>query len=101
LGRQARRLHAELGRPIVQAKVQLLLTVGELAEIAAKAVRESAEHDMQIKCYEDVTSICNNLHKFIKDYDIILIKGSRVAKLETVIEKLKELFSRSVSREVR
>jgi len=47
---------------------------------------------LQITCFEDVFSACNNLRKFIKDNDIILVKGSRMAKLEIVIEKLKELF---------
>ncbi|GAJ09357.1 unnamed protein product, partial [marine sediment metagenome] len=36
---------------------------------------------------------CNNLHEFIKDYDIVLVKGSRTAQLEAAVEKLKELFS--------
>jgi UDP-N-acetylmuramoyl-tripeptide--D-alanyl-D-alanine ligase len=101
LGPQAGQLHAELGKYIIQANVQLLLTVGELAEITAENVRANSGDNIQIKCYEDAESISNNLHKYIKDYDIILIKGSRVAKLETVVEKIKELFSRNLSREAR
>jgi UDP-N-acetylmuramoyl-tripeptide--D-alanyl-D-alanine ligase len=101
LGPQAGQLHAELGKYIIQANVQLLLSVGELAEITAASVRAISGDNIQIKCYEDAGSISNNLHKYIKDYDIILIKGSRVAKLETVVEKIKELFSRNLSREAR
>jgi len=91
LGPQTGQLHAELGKYIIQAGVQLLMTVGELAKAAAMSVKAISGDNMQIKCYEDAVSIGNNLHKYIKDYDIILIKGSRVAKLETVVEKLKEL----------
>ena len=101
LGTQAGQLHAEIGKYIIQANVQLLLTVGKLAEITATTVRANSGDNIQIKCYEDVVSISNNLHKYIKDYDIILIKGSRVAKLETVVEKIKELFSRNLSPEAR
>ena len=101
LGPQAGQLHAELGKYIIQANVQLLLTAGKLAEITAATVRANSGDNTQIKCYEDAISISNNLHKYIKDYDIILIKGSRVAKLETVVEKIKELFSRNLSREAR
>ena len=101
LGSQAGQLHAELGVHIVQTNVQLLLTVGEFAETTAASVRANSGDNIQIKCYEDAVSINNNLHKYIKDYDIILIKGSRVAKLETVVEKIKELFSRNLSREAR
>ena len=93
LGAQAEHLHAGLGASIAQANVQLLLTVGKFAKIAAEAAKTSAEYNLQIKCFEDTLSACNNLHEFIKDYDIILVKGSRVAKLEMAVEKLKELFS--------
>ena len=93
LGQQSQALHSELGVSIARAKVQLLLAVGKLAKIAAEAAKARAKHDLQIKCFEDTPSAYNNLAKFIKDYDIILVKGSRVAKLETAIEKLKELSS--------
>lgn len=101
LGRQTDRLHAELGTSIAQAGVQLLLAVGKFAKIAAEAAQASAEYNLKIKCFKDTVSAYNNLHEFIKDYDIILVKGSRVAKLELLVEKLNELFSRSVSREER
>jgi UDP-N-acetylmuramoyl-tripeptide--D-alanyl-D-alanine ligase len=101
LGRQAEHLHAELGKNIAQAGVQLLLAVGKLAKIAAEAAQANADYDLEIKCFENTVSACNNLHEFIKDYDIILVKGSRVAKLELLVEKLNELFIQSVSRQVR
>ncbi len=101
LGTQTERLHTELGASIAQAKVDLLIAVGKFAKITAEAAKTTAEHNLdshraaplQIKCFEDALSVCNNLHKFIKDYDIILVKGSRTVGLETVVEKLKELFS--------
>ncbi len=101
LGGQTERLHVELGGNIAQAGVQLLLAVGKFAKIAAEAAQENADNYLKIKCFEDTVSAYNNLHEFIKDYDIILVKGSRVAKLEMLVEKLNELFSRSVSREAR
>jgi len=101
LGRQTEQLHAEFGRSIAQAGAQLVLAVGKFAKIAAEAAQASAEYNLKIKCFEDTVSAYNNLHEFIKDYDIILVKGSRVAKLEMLVEKLNELFSPSVSREAR
>ncbi len=101
LGPQSEQLHAELGTHIIQVNVQLLLTVGEFAETIAASVRANSGDNIQVKCYRDVVSISNNLHKYIKDYDIILIKGSRVAKLEIVVDKIKELFSPNLSREAR
>ncbi len=99
LGHQTEQLHRELGTYIAQAGVQLLLAVGKFAKIAAMAARESADYDLQIKCFADTVSARNNLNEYIKDYDIILVKGSRVAKLEVLVEKLNELFSHGLPRE--
>jgi len=101
LGQQTERLHTELGTYIAQAKVGLLVAVGKFAKITSEAAKTTAEYNshsheaksLKIKCFEDTISACNNLHEFIKDYDIILVKGSRTAKLEMVVEKLKELYS--------
>jgi len=100
LGEHAEHLHTELGRAIVQAGVNVLLAVGRLAEVAAEAAEASADYDLQVKRFADANSACQNLHKFIADYDIVLVKGSRAVRLEVVVEKLKELFPRSVSREL-
>ena len=92
LGPQDRKLHAELGASVAQARVRLLLAVGEFAQITAEAAKQNAISDLQAKCFKDTASVCNNLIKFVKEDDIILVKGSRVAKLEMAVEKLKELF---------
>ena len=93
LGQYAQALHAELGAAVAQAKVRLLLTIGKSAKIIAQAAKDTAKYDLKTKSFTDTLSACNNLKKFIKDYDIVLVKGSRVAKLEIVVKKLKELFA--------
>jgi len=93
LGRQAEQLHRQLGKDIAQAKVKLLLAVGRYAKIVAQNAEKSAKYDLQTESFDDTVTACNNLAKFIKDNDIILVKGSRTAKLEMTVEKLKELFS--------
>ena len=93
LGRQTQDLHAELGAAVAHAKVRLLLTVGKSAKIVADSAKNAAKYDLQTKSFTDILSACNNLKKFIKDYDIVLVKGSRVDKLEMAVEKLKELFA--------
>jgi UDP-N-acetylmuramoyl-tripeptide--D-alanyl-D-alanine ligase len=93
LGPQTQSLHAELGAAVAQAEVRLLLTVGDSAKIAADSAKNAAKYDLQTKSFTDILSACNNLKKFIKDYDIVLVKGSRVDKLELTVKKLKELFA--------
>lgn len=93
LGGQAERLHAELGTAIAKTKIRLLFAIGKFAKITADNAAANAEHNLEIKCFDDTISACNNLDASIKDYDIILVKGSRTARLETIVEKLKGLFS--------
>jgi UDP-N-acetylmuramoyl-tripeptide--D-alanyl-D-alanine ligase len=93
LGRQTDALHAELGAAVAQAGVQLLLTVGDSARIVAKAAKDAAKYDFQAESFADAVSACEILKKFIKNYDIVLVKGSRINKLELTVEKLKEIFS--------
>ncbi|HUT31005.1 MAG TPA: UDP-N-acetylmuramoyl-tripeptide--D-alanyl-D-alanine ligase [Sedimentisphaerales bacterium] len=93
LGQQSRYFHAQLGALAARTKVQLLLAVGEYARVTAGAAEEAAEDRLQTVCFDDAASVCNNLDKFVKQSDIILVKGSRVTGLETVVERLRELFS--------
>jgi UDP-N-acetylmuramoyl-tripeptide--D-alanyl-D-alanine ligase len=93
LGKQSARLHAELGALVAQTKVQLLLAVGESARPTAQAAEKAAQGPLQTACFDDAAALCDNLDKFVRQSDIILVKGSRVARLETVVERLKELSS--------
>jgi UDP-N-acetylmuramoyl-tripeptide--D-alanyl-D-alanine ligase len=93
LGPQTQSLHAELGAAVAHAKVRLLLTIGESAKIVADSAKDAAKYDLQTKSFTDALSACNNLTKFIKNYDIVLVKGSRINKLELTVKKLRELFA--------
>jgi len=92
LGLRTERLHAELGEFAARTGIELMIAVGKLAGIAAESARASATRDLHIKCFSDAVSACNSLPKFIKDNDIVLVKGSRRAQLETVVEKLKMIY---------
>jgi UDP-N-acetylmuramoyl-tripeptide--D-alanyl-D-alanine ligase len=92
LGDAEQALHRCLGEQIANARVNLLITLGNLAALAADAAK-TKRPDTQTCCFADQTDLCNNLQLMIKDSDIILVKGSRINKLELVVDKLKKLFS--------
>ena len=92
LGDSEQFLHRQLGEQIANAGVNLLITLGNLAALAADAAK-TKRPDTQTRCFADQTDLCNNLQLMIKDSDIILVKGSRINKLELVVDKLKKLFS--------
>ena len=92
LGEQAEKLHAELGTAAAKAGVKLLLASGEFGQITTVTAQKSTKCNMQAEWFADTAKLCDNIYKFMKPDDIILVKGSRAAKLETIVEKLKELF---------
>jgi UDP-N-acetylmuramoyl-tripeptide--D-alanyl-D-alanine ligase len=92
LGDSEQFLHRQLGEQIANAGVNLLITLGNLVALAADAAK-TQKPDIQTRCFADQTDLCNNLQLMIKDSDIILVKGSRINKLELVVDKLKKLFS--------
>jgi len=92
LGDSEQDLHRQLGEQIAHAGVRLLITLGNLAAVAADTAKQMCP-DLETHKFYTSAELCNNLHHLIKDSDIILVKGSRINKLEMVVEKLKELQS--------
>ncbi len=88
LGPQTQALHAELGRAVAEAGVDLLVTVGASPQTTAQAAREAARHTMQTRCFDDTLSICRHIQEFLRPDDIVLVKGSRRARLEQVVSEL-------------
>jgi UDP-N-acetylmuramoyl-tripeptide--D-alanyl-D-alanine ligase len=93
LAEQTENLHAQLGRSIARTNLRLLITVGPAARIVAHTAQKYADNALHVESFEDTLDACNGLKKLIKDYDVILVKGSRAAGLESVVQKLTELFS--------
>jgi UDP-N-acetylmuramyl pentapeptide synthase len=94
LGSHTDKLHTELGRLIAGSNVGLLLTVGHLALLAADTSK-NVSPTLETHSFTQSDKLCDNLHKLIKDSDIILVKGSRVNKLEMVVEKLRAIYPSS------
>jgi len=92
LGGQSEKLHTELGEVIADAGLDLMVAVGPLAKIAAEKAAALSNQNMQTKYFPDSAAACNNLTNYINPDDIILIKGSRVAKLELVAKQIKSVF---------
>lgn len=92
LGSDSEKLHTELGEQIALSKISLLITVGPLSQAAGQTAKQAVGDNIEVISYPDVKTACNNMLKFIKDTDIILVKGSRIIGLEATAETLKTLF---------
>jgi UDP-N-acetylmuramoyl-tripeptide--D-alanyl-D-alanine ligase len=88
LGPQTNPLHAELGAAVAQAGVDLLVAIGEAPRITARAAQDASVEDLRVRCFDDAASACDRLRDLIREDDIVLVKGSRMARLERVVERL-------------
>jgi UDP-N-acetylmuramoyl-tripeptide--D-alanyl-D-alanine ligase len=88
LGAQSESLHAELGIDVARAGVDLLITVGEPTKTTAATARRASPRNLEVVSFDDTASLCDNLESFVTEYDLILVKGSRAARLEAVVQEL-------------
>jgi len=88
LGPQTQALHEELGRAVAEAGVDLLVTVGTPPQTTARVAQATARHNLQTRAFDDTVSACNHIQEFIQGDDILLVKGSRTARLERVVDEL-------------
>ena len=93
LGDESEKLHAELGEKIAQFGVKLLLATGDWANIVADRAKRFASDAIVVHTFKSSSELCNKLAEFVAHDDIILVKGSRCAKLETITAKLEQVAS--------
>ena len=92
LGDESASLHTKLGQNAAAHEVKVLLTAGPFSEHIVQGASKAAKYPIEAVSFRDTDQLCDNLHKWIHPDDIILVKGSRSARLEKVLERLKELF---------
>ncbi|OQA03139.1 MAG: UDP-N-acetylmuramoyl-tripeptide--D-alanyl-D-alanine ligase [Planctomycetes bacterium ADurb.Bin401] len=93
LGKHSETLHSELGEKIAKYKIPLSLTIKGDCSITAQTAYKKADYAISVNVFENLSELCDNLYKFVKPDDIILVKASRSERFEAVVEKLKKDFS--------
>ncbi|RKY08038.1 MAG: hypothetical protein DRP56_04740 [Planctomycetota bacterium] len=94
LGAQSESLHRQLGQKAASEGVQVLLVAGPFAEqiLQGAKLELKGSDPFNLYAFKNTRQLCDNLHKWIKPDDIVLVKGSRSANLEKAIQRLRELF---------
>ena len=82
LGTEAQSLHQELGRHIREQGVDLLFTCGALSRAAAESFGAGARH------FDSREALAEHLLPLLQPGDTVLVKGSRAAGMEQVVEAL-------------
>lgn len=89
LGGATRQAHREIGVEAVRLGTDYLLTVGEpAADIAAGALGAGMPADCVIAAH-DQGALAERLRGILRKGDVVLLKGSRGARMERVLEALR------------
>lgn len=84
LGADAAALHAEIGAQAARAGIEHLLTFGALSHAAVEAFGDGGKH------YQQLDDLMAEARQLLDKDTVVLIKGSRAARMERVVEYLSE-----------
>ena len=86
LGPRAGALHGEVGAAASEAGLGLLVTI-DADQIAEGAVRAGFEG--QLRRFSTLEEARSGLEALLEDGDVVLIKGSRAARLDELVRDLR------------
>lgn len=98
LGAQSAELHRELGRAVADARIELLVCVGELAREIATGAHEAGVHASCIVQYTDVGEAIAGVPDRLRTDDTVLFKASRGLALERVVDAVADRLGRGTHR---
>ena len=88
LGQASESAHVEAGQLAARLGLNGLVTVGQWADTTVRAAQEAGLAN--VAAFDDVNVAGQALAKKLEPGDVVLIKGSRAAKMERIIEALSE-----------
>ena len=86
LGPMKSALHREAGRRAAAAGVQVLVAVGPLSREASEAARRAGVPE--VHHHPDAASTAASIGEFLRDGDLIVVKGSRAMRMERIVQRL-------------
>ncbi|MFC2161080.1 UDP-N-acetylmuramoyl-tripeptide--D-alanyl-D-alanine ligase [Acidobacteriota bacterium] len=88
LGKQKDSYHFQAGRAVAQNNWDVLITVGPLSRHTAEGALFEGLKKENIFSFDNSAEAALNVKKLIKKGDLILIKGSRGARMENIVKFL-------------
>jgi len=82
LGDDAEKMHSDIGSEAKAAGIQRLYATGKLGKNTVRAFGDNGFY------FEDKTQLIKNLQKDLTGSEVVLIKGSRSAAMEEVVERI-------------
>jgi UDP-N-acetylmuramoyl-tripeptide--D-alanyl-D-alanine ligase len=88
LGAEAARYHREIGAAAARAGVDRLLAVGRYSVDMAAGAVEAGLSSTLVECCESAVEAATRLESRLTEGDVVLVKGSRGAKMEEIVARL-------------
>ena len=89
LGAYAQQAHRELGRTVKERGVDLLFLLGQFAPLVAEGAKKAGMDPQTIVIGKDHHDVSLLLARTVKTGDWVLVKGSRIMKMEEIITELR------------
>lgn len=95
LGEEAFKSHKDVGEYAGKNNVDLLITIGEYSKAYEEGFSEVQDNRQQHRAFENYDDAVDFLTKeYLQEGDTVLVKASRAAKFELIVEKLKKSISK-------
>ena len=88
LGEHALPAHLEIGRAVKEAKIDLLVVVGQLAKLIARGAIDAGMPVGSVEEFDDSWLAAKEITGKLREQDVVLVKGSRAIKMERIVEGL-------------
>jgi UDP-N-acetylmuramoyl-tripeptide--D-alanyl-D-alanine ligase len=90
LGDLAEDLHAEVGDRVAASGIDLFVGIGGLTRLAVEAARSAGLDETAARFFQNKVEAKTWLHETLRAGDLLLVKGSRMARLEEICEFLRQ-----------
>ncbi len=84
LGKHSELYHKRIGHILKDLTIDFIFTTGKDARVISDICKEKSSH------FENSLELAECVSTFVKKGDIVLVKGSRINRLETVVERILE-----------
>jgi len=88
LGEDAEQAHLDAGKQTFEAGTELLVTLGDGARGIAEGAIAAGMAKHQVHCCDSHEAVVDVLTSSMREGDWVLVKGSRAAHMERIVELL-------------
>ncbi|GFP22939.1 UDP-N-acetylmuramoyl-tripeptide--D-alanyl-D-alanine ligase [Candidatus Hakubella thermalkaliphila] len=88
LGEKTVYYHREIGREVVEQKIDFLIAMGELSKYIYEAALEAGLEQKRALLVDSLEDAAKEIKKILSSGDVLLIKASRAIGLERVLERI-------------